>query len=172
MNSKAMEKVVETILKHSSTEQDAREIVSALTLVKWKPLFTRMVECENCGYNYDICKKPSTWICPRCDPNKIRESEKLIYNLQREPKTAMTLTLEIWIKILDYFDWKCAYCLSRQYVQMDHFIPRSLNGLTTIDNCIPACQTCNLKKHNHMPNDVKLLPQEAIERVSSFLERL
>ena len=139
MHSKAMEKIVNAIMTYSTTEQDAREIVATLSLIDWKPLFKGVVECEICGHIYDIRKNPSTWICPRCDPNKTREAEKLLYTLQKEPKSDKTLTIEVWIQILDHFNWKCAYCLEKQYVQMDHFMPRSLKGLTTIDNCVPSC---------------------------------
>jgi 5-methylcytosine-specific restriction endonuclease McrA len=172
MHSKAMGKVVEVILKYSASEQDAKEIISALSEVDWKSMFTGVVTCEACGYFYDICKKPSTWICPRCDPNKQREREKLQYILSREPKTETTLTLEVWIRILDRFDWKCAYCLDRQYVQLDHFMPLFLKGLTTFNNCVPSCRTCNLRKHNNAPDQVKLLPREDMERVHEFLKNL
>lgn len=172
MHSKAIENVVSTILKYSWSERDALEIVAALSQVNWKAHLTKFIECETCGYIYDICKKPSTWICPRCDPHKIRECEKLLYAQRNELKSQDTLTIDVWAKILDYFDWKCAYCLERQYVELDHFIPRSRNGLTTVNNCIPACRPCNLKKHNAAPEDVKYLPREAVERVSRFLESL
>ena len=172
MHSKAMKNVVGVILMYSNSEQEAQEIVSELSSVNWKSLFNRVVECETCGYVYDIYRKPSTWICPRCDPDKAREREKVQYILQRESKSVETLTLEKWIRILDHFDWKCAYCLERQYAQLDHFIPRSLRGLTTFNNCVPACATCNIRKHNTAPNAVKTLSKEAIERVSNFLGSL
>lgn len=172
MQTEAMQRIIETILKYSYSEQDALEIVAALGEVPWKNLIYRSIECEECGYVWMVCKKPTTWICPRCDPHKLREHEKLLYAQQHEPKSASTLSIDIWIKILDYFNWKCAYCRKRHYEELDHYIPRSLKGLTTVDNCVPSCKKCNVKKHNYLPDDIKFLPREDIERVGNFLNSL
>jgi len=41
----------------------------------------------------------------------------------------------------------CYYC-GKKGDTIDHVIPRSKNGLTTIQNCVCACETCNNKKGN------------------------
>ena len=49
------------------------------------------------------------------------------------------------------FSWKCAYCDSAEIEHWDHFIPLSKGGPDSIDNLIPACQSCNVSKHAQDP---------------------
>lgn len=43
---------------------------------------------------------------------------------------------------------KCVYCGSTQNLQLDHIIPFSRGGATTIENLQLLCQKCNLEKSN------------------------
>lgn len=49
------------------------------------------------------------------------------------------------------FSWKCAYCDSAGIDHWDHFIPLSRGGPDSINNLIPACQSCNTSKHAKDP---------------------
>jgi hypothetical protein len=42
----------------------------------------------------------------------------------------------------------CVYC-GKPATDWDHIIPRSSNGRDTIDNLVPSCRSCNLKKRDH-----------------------
>lgn len=44
----------------------------------------------------------------------------------------------------------CIYC-GKPSKSIDHIHPRSKGGATTINNCAPACLTCNGKKSNEDP---------------------
>ncbi len=48
----------------------------------------------------------------------------------------------------------CQYCgiePAMDEVTVDHIVPRSKGGLSTFENCVLACISCNLKKGNRMP---------------------
>jgi len=92
-------------------------------------------------------------------------------NLSRTNGTQLvrTLTLPQWIATLDYFRWKCAYCQKEPYQAFEHFIPMSLGGGTTVDNCVPACARCDGTKASKHPDNVTGIPREDIERVYEFL---
>lgn len=44
----------------------------------------------------------------------------------------------------------CVYCGSTDNLQLDHIIPFSKGGATTIENLQLLCQKCNLEKSNHI----------------------
>jgi|WetSurMetagenome_2_1015567.scaffolds.fasta_scaffold48889_4 5-methylcytosine-specific restriction endonuclease McrA len=49
-------------------------------------------------------------------------------------------------KKAEKFNWLCYYCKSRKYECWDHAVPLIRGGSHSIDNLVPACNTCNLKK--------------------------
>ena len=58
------------------------------------------------------------------------------------------LTLDEWEDTLEYFDYSCAYCgVSDDNLGKEHVIPIVKGGGYTVDNIIPACQSCNSSKH-------------------------
>lgn len=45
---------------------------------------------------------------------------------------------------------RCIYCGSTENLQLDHIIPFSKGGSTTVENLQLLCQKCNLEKSNHI----------------------
>ena len=45
---------------------------------------------------------------------------------------------------------RCVYCGSTENIQLDHIIPFSKGGATTLENLQLLCQKCNLEKSNHI----------------------
>ena len=41
---------------------------------------------------------------------------------------------------------RCFYCGSTYYLTLDHVVPVSRGGLTTVANLVPACRRCNSRK--------------------------
>lgn len=82
------------------------------------------------------------------------------------------LTLAEWTRAVRFFNGKCAYCKAQDFLLIEHFIPVSCGGGTTAKNIIPACVTCNTRKRNLLPEQVKRIPKEAIERVREYLTNL
>ena len=73
---------------------------------------------------------------------KRRARERLLIN---------TLTAQEWIDILKKYKFKCAYC-GKEFTLFDretkdHVIPISKGGNNTRENIVPACRSCNSKKH-------------------------
>lgn len=86
--------------------------------------------------------------------------------------SSATLTANEWIAIIKYFDWKCAYCLSNPYECMDHLIPISKNGGTTVLNCVPSCRDCNNAKGDKHPDDMAASHRQIIARVRKRLNEV
>jgi 5-methylcytosine-specific restriction endonuclease McrA len=43
-------------------------------------------------------------------------------------------------------EFSCQYCGSRDNLTFDHVVPRASGGVTSWENVVAACSTCNLKK--------------------------
>lgn len=53
-----------------------------------------------------------------------------------------------WDEILEMFDRRCAFCLSKlEKPTLDHFTPLSRGGDHSPENVVPACDRCNKRKH-------------------------
>ena len=77
----------------------------------------------------------------------IREIDRLEGQLlcARRLQVEATLSLVEWFEVLEYFQWRCAYCQIRPFQIMSHIAPLSQRG-TTYQNCIPACCHCRGSK--------------------------
>lgn len=56
-------------------------------------------------------------------------------------------THEQWQELLNRFEGICAYCESEKATTKDHVVPLSRGGSDEIDNILPACRSCNCRKH-------------------------
>ncbi len=141
-----------------------------------------MRQCERCGIELAwgdgqsscIVQRPkqiSELLCFDCYEEKIRIKGQVNMHRCRARKLGLsdTLTVAEWLETQRDFDYRCAYCRSNSAICLEHFIPLELGGGTVKWNCVPACGACNRKKKNKHPSDVKLIPQEAIERVRTYL---
>ena len=63
--------------------------------------------------------------------------------------------------VLDRDDYLCRYCGRRsQTMEVDHIIPVSQGGTSTLENLVTACRKCNRKKAGRTPGEagMKVLP--------------
>ena len=170
------------------SEARAKAFVEELTTTDWTPFFKEysqkpLVQCDACEAmympgNYDIlschfnlchdCRDKRGWNT-RHALNK--ENRKFHLNLERARKAGLpaTLTFVEWIKTLQHFDWKCAYCQINPYEVLEHFIPIIGGGGTTKGNCIPACKACNSKKWVDNPRSFCL--NETLYRIRAYLNQ-
>jgi len=78
---------------------------------------------------------------------------------------------EVWEQTLKAFDYSCAYCGTTDApLCVDHFIPQSRDGDSSIANLVPACKSCNSTKNNRLPED--FLSLDDYSRVVKVLQTL
>ena len=56
-----------------------------------------------------------------------------------------TLTEAAWQRTVEHFEDRCAYC-ERAWCFVEHATPIERGGPTSLDNCLPACRSCNVRK--------------------------
>lgn len=62
--------------------------------------------------------------------------------------TETTLTAEQWHIIKEHYGHRCVYCGKKsQRLSQDHITPLAQGGTHTMHNVVPACISCNAKKH-------------------------
>ena len=71
--------------------------------------------------------------------NQVRRSRKVLL--------PTPLTIGQWEKIKILFNNSCAYCGKKGKLEQDHFVALVKGGEYSRDNIIPACKSCNSKKH-------------------------
>lgn len=77
----------------------------------------------------------------------LRDLRKRRYKARKAGLQA-TLTQSQWEAIKDGFNHCCVYCNRRmQNLVQEHIIPVVQSGNYTADNILPACQSCNSRKH-------------------------
>lgn len=52
-----------------------------------------------------------------------------------------------WLRLVERYEGKCAYCGEGGPLEVDHRVPLSRGGTNAIDNLLPACRSCNGRKH-------------------------
>ena len=56
-------------------------------------------------------------------------------------------------------NYRCQYCACQpgtEELTIDHVLPRSQGGVTTWENCVLACVSCNARKANRTPEQAKM----------------
>jgi 5-methylcytosine-specific restriction endonuclease McrA len=53
----------------------------------------------------------------------------------------------------------CQYCGSGKRLTLDHVIPRSKGGQHTWNNVVAACERCNSKKGDRLPQEIGMIPR-------------
>lgn len=67
-------------------------------------------------------------------------------NQRARRSTLGKVSAKEWEEICTSYGNRCVCCLSEKSLEMDHVIPVSLGGTTSIDNVQPLCRTCNAIK--------------------------
>ncbi|MFC5387212.1 HNH endonuclease [Aquamicrobium segne] len=60
----------------------------------------------------------------------------------------------------------CQYCNATEDLTFDHLIPRCRGGMTTWENIVAACSSCNLRKGGMLPSQAKMWPRQKPRRPS------
>lgn len=113
-------------------------------------VFTRVVivPCSQCSERYEKISNRGT-TCPKCT-KKNRHKKIVKRNARRKAlrrgAIGPTHTESQWRELVSKYGGYCAYCRIKPVEHRDHVIPVSEGGTDAIDNIMPACATCNLRK--------------------------
>ena len=83
------------------------------------------------------------------------------------------LTVEQWLLIKKYFNYRCCYCGTKTKLEQDHLRALSHGGKTTLANIVPCCRSCNAKKNaQHFEKWYKLQPffdEQRLGKIRAFI---
>jgi hypothetical protein len=95
----------------------------------------------------------------------VSDSPTMDWSREHEPslllEEARSIPSNVRQAVLDRDDYICRYCGRRsQTIEVDHVIPVSQGGTSTLDNLVTACRTCNRKKGGRRPREagMEVLP--------------
>lgn len=95
--------------------------------------------------------KPLYRAWKQANRDKVRASNAKRKALKRG-SPVNTLTAQQWTAIKAHFGHACVYCGRKMaHLTIDHIVPISHGGAHTLQNVVPACQSCNSKKHAGPP---------------------
>jgi 5-methylcytosine-specific restriction endonuclease McrA len=66
---------------------------------------------------------------------------------RRDNAPGRGVALEEWFSSLADYSYRCAYCGAGGKMSMDHVDCIAKGGEHDVDNIVPACRSCNSKKH-------------------------
>lgn len=114
---------------------------------KWQSEYNKKYYMENTEKAQEYNRK---WM--RENREKMNHYVGLYYSRKR--KLLSTLTQKEWKDILEKHDHRCAYCNRQmQRLTKDHVLPASRGGGYTAENIVPACGSCNSRKHDKTPEE-------------------
>jgi 5-methylcytosine-specific restriction endonuclease McrA len=79
------------------------------------------------------------------NPDKVRIENHKRRSLEAEANGSFTAAE--WHLVLWLFNFQCAYCGSTEKITIDHVVPLARGGSNYIENIVPACLSCNCRKH-------------------------
>lgn len=94
---------------------------------------------------------------------KIHHITSAFQNLVAENETANTgrksIGKRLKIRIRQSHGNRCAYCGVSDAPTIDHVIPCALGGSSVINNLVPSCEPCNIRKGNMLPREAGMMPR-------------
>lgn len=126
------------------------------------------VSCVFCHEECKSFKEIEEFVCGKC--SRFIEEVNNSNSRARVLNLPATLAIAQWRQTLKHFQYRCAYCGGKHQC-LEHYIPLSLGGGTTWNNCLPACQKCNHRKKNKAPVAFQhLFSSENLEQINAFFE--
>ena len=88
------------------------------------------------------------WV--EANPGKVKHTRQRYQYKRRSAVSIPYTTTQLKAKF-EIFGNECVYCLSREDLTVDHFLPLSLGGIDGLINLVPACRSCNCSKNDSDP---------------------
>lgn len=100
--------------------------------------------CVVCGKDFITYKKTKKYCSSGCQ----REFNKA--RLQKTKLTTVHPYLRMRFQVLERDNFRCRYCGRGLYdgvkLEIDHIVPKKLNGVNELSNFVTACSDCNVGK--------------------------
>jgi len=101
-------------------------------------------------------KRNAVW--RKANPEQAKELARRRH-ARKKNAPVINLSTEQWLEILAAFNYRCAYCpkdcleckKKTHDLTADHVTPYAHNGSHTLWNVVPACKSCNSRKHTGPP---------------------
>lgn len=115
---------------------------------RFAPIKKKITRDDNKQFFYYPSKKESRLLYQKKNKDKLRESYILRKNSGSLKKWEIS-------EIAEKQKWRCFYCMKKinNKYSKDHYIPIKLGGLTTKENIVLCCLTCNISKGKKTPLD-------------------
>jgi 5-methylcytosine-specific restriction endonuclease McrA len=120
------------------------------------------------GYVCRQCHRKYVW----AHRSGLDEERRTVGQRWRAHKRGLpaTLTVVEWVQTLIDFEYRCAYCRG-SFHDLEHYVPISQGGGTTVDNCVPACSSCNSSKvRPNVRSSTRRVSAESLDRVGGYLQ--
>ena len=91
----------------------------------------------------EINKLKAAWLARHPEVRRVKDSNRRA----RERDAVGTYTATEWLALVAQYGGRCAYDGALGPLQPDHRVPLARGGTNDIANILPACGTCNRKKH-------------------------
>lgn len=121
------------------------------------------------GHREVVRKKSKEWKLTH--PEKVRLMSQRGTRMRRARLGGIVISTENWRGVLEKAGNRCLYCGAVGDLHIEHFIPVSRGGQSTLTNILPACEPCNKSKGAHDP--YTWIPErfglEALQRAVDFL---
>ncbi len=133
----------------------------------YKKSYNKLNSKKRVEYHKQYCQRNSEWAKAQArlyyrrhkeerliKVKEYKANNRALYNeLHRKRRNLKndlpaTLTEKEWIELLKFSNYCCYYCGKKvDQLQREHKIPVSKGGGYTKENIVPACRSCNAKKH-------------------------
>lgn len=94
-------------------------------------------------------------------------------NTIRNGQRLRMLTDNEWKRTVAHFGGKCVYCgEAADLLEKEHFVPLALGGNLQRTNIVPACRSCNRRKHDQHPKDFMAYNPDGYAAIVAYLASL
>lgn len=113
--------------------------------------------CEVCAVTFKPSSRAAVTCGRRCARLRWARQHPMATRQRRlHLKVTGHVRARDWRKLVARHDGRCAYCSKRAPLTKDHVVPISRGGRHTIGNLLPACRSCNSRKHNRTLTEWRL----------------
>lgn len=133
--------------KAKETYQENRYDILARNRKRNAAKFRPTLLCDHCGTPFVRRHSKQRFCCRGCTTthgSQIRSANRKAAQIHSDG----VITKHQWRDLMNYFDWRCAYCGKRKKLTIDHVQPFSRGGSNDLLNLVPACKFCNCSKHD------------------------